>query len=92
MYAPGDSTTFRGEVLLAVVWFTRCYSFVGFFLSFIEFFKFLFHVFCCCKADRRVYLAEEPTDDPACVADLALFTNGPDSAGFERWVEPEGLT
>jgi hypothetical protein len=35
---------------------------------------------------------EEPTDDPNSVVDLALFTDGPDSAGSEGRVEPEGPT
>jgi hypothetical protein len=35
---------------------------------------------------------EEPTDDPDSVIVLDFLADGPDSAGSERRVEPEGLT
>jgi hypothetical protein len=35
---------------------------------------------------------EEPTDDPDLAIILVLFVDGPDVAGSERQVEPEGPT
>jgi hypothetical protein len=37
-------------------------------------------------------LLEEPTDDPDLAIILVLLVDGPDFAGFERQVEPEGPT
>jgi hypothetical protein len=44
------------------------------------------------KLTGEFTLLEELTDDPDSVVDLALFADGPDSAGSERRVEPEGPT
>jgi hypothetical protein len=44
------------------------------------------------KLTSKFTSLEEPTDDPDSVIVLALLADGPDSAGSERRVEPEGPT
>jgi hypothetical protein len=80
--------------------FSHCFFYVGLSSSFVKFLEFLFHTFCYCETDRRVYLAvrltgkftslEELTDDPNAVILLVLLADGTDFVGSERRVEPEG--
>jgi hypothetical protein len=44
------------------------------------------------KLTGKFTLLEEPTDDPDIVVVLILLVDGPDFAGSERRVKPEGPT
>jgi hypothetical protein len=61
-------------------------------LSFIEFLEFLCIFSVAARLTGEFTLLEEPTDDPYIVIVLVLLADGPDFAGSERRVEPEGPT
>jgi hypothetical protein len=56
----------------------------------VEFLVFLLHFFVAVRLTGKFTSLEEPTDDPDTMIVLVLLADGPDFAGSERRVEPEG--